>query len=179
MIRIAEGEDYVSISKLYAYYVENHAYSFEYSPPKDWEFLLRMIDIQAFFPFLVYEDENHEILGFSYAHRYHEREAYQWICETSIYTKFGMTGRGIGRALYEVLLPILKRQGFTKALAIIGCPNEASEVFHQKMGFSLLSTFSDMGYKLGQWHDIKTYELVLNEAVVGMEPPVSFESQML
>jgi L-amino acid N-acyltransferase YncA len=37
--------------------------------------------------------------------------------------------------------------GFVKAIAVLGCPNEGSEIFHQKMGFSLVATLPDIGFK--------------------------------
>ena len=171
--RIATTYDAKDLVKIYAYYVENFPYSFEYEAPSVKEFTERIAETLQFFPFIVYED-NGEILGFAYAHRFKERKAYQWVCETSIYVKNGSKMKGIGTALYRTLLPILKKQGFVKALAILGCPNESSEIFHEKMGFTFLATLPDLGYKFDCWHDVKYYVLYLNAMTDNMKPPIAF-----
>ena len=173
IIRDATINDSYELSEIYKYYVENFPYSFEYSAPSPEEFSKRITLISGKFPFLVCAD-GAEILGFAYAHQFKERKAYQWICETSIYTKNGCTQKGIGTMLYAKLIPILKEQGFTKAYAVLGCPNEGSEIFHKKMGFSLMATLPDIGYKQGSWHDIKYYALELNKSGSDMPEPIEY-----
>jgi len=175
LIRLATPDDAKELSEIYAYYVNNFPYSFEYEAPSVEEFSKRIAEILKFFPFLVCE-ENTEILGFANAHKYAERKAYQWICETSIYVKHGLVQKGIGTALYQKLLSILKKQGFIKVFAILGCPNEGSEIFHKKMGFTFLATLPDMGYKFGCWHDIKYFVLHLNSISDTMNEPIAYSS---
>lgn len=134
LIREVNIDDAAALADIYKYYVDNFSYSFEYVAPSVGEFARRINEIAKIYPFFVCEDQG-EIIGYAYAHRFKERKAYQWVCETSIYVKKGCTQRGIGRLLYENLLSALKRQGFTKAIAVIGCPNEGSERFHQKKAF--------------------------------------------
>jgi len=173
LIRFATSDDAKELSEIYAYYVASFPYSFEYEAPSAEDFAERIAETLKFFPFLVCE-ENNELLGFAYAHKYKERKAYQWICETSIYVKHGLEQRGIGTALYQELLPILKQQGFIKAFAILGCPNEGSEVFHKKMGFTFLACLPDMGYKFDCWHDIKYFVLYLNSMADNMNEPIAY-----
>jgi L-amino acid N-acyltransferase YncA len=173
IIREVNIKDAGPLSDIYRYYVDNFSYSFEYVAPSAGEFADRIADISEKFPFLVCED-NGELLGFAYANKFKERKAFQWVCETSIYVKNGCMQKGIGKLLYENLLAALKLQGFLRAYAIIGCPNEGSEIFHRKMGFSLISTLPDIGYKLGSWHDIKYYVLELNPIRNDMAEPLEY-----
>jgi len=174
-IRLATVADAEELSRIYAYYVENFPYSFEYEAPSAQTFVERIEDVLRFYPYFVCEEAaGGEILGFAYAHAYHERKAYQWVCETSIYVRHDTRRGGVGRALYGRLLPALQKQGFTKAFAILGCPNPASEAFHARMGFQLLATFPDMGYKLGAWHDVRYYVYEFNRAAPGMREPVAY-----
>ena len=173
IIRDATVNDGNELSKIYKYYVDNFPYSFEYVAPSSEEFSKRITLITENFPFFVCEDCG-EILGFAYAHQFKERKAYQWICETSIYIKNGYAQKGIGAILYAKLIPALKRQGYVKAYAVLGCPNEGSEMFHQKMGFSLVATLPDIGYKHGSWHDIKYYVLELNKFIDDMLEPIDY-----
>lgn len=172
-IRLAGIGDAAALLEIYAYYVERFAYSFEYEAPSIEEFTERIVQTKQEFPYFVCEEKG-EILGFAYAHQFRERKAYQWICETSIYVKNGSAQKGVGTLLYQKLLPALKRQGYAKALASLGCPNEGSERFHQKMGFSLIATLPGVGYKLGGWHDIKYYMLELNPVKNEMKDPVPY-----
>lgn len=172
-IREAVVNDANALSEIYKYYVDNFSYSFEYIAPSAEEFAKRIVDISKKFPFFVCED-NGGIVGFAYAHQFKERKAYQWVCETSIYTKSGCIQKGVGSMLYSKLLPALKKQGFVKAYAILGCPNEGSEIFHEKMGFSLAATLTDIGYKHDSWHDIKYYVLELNPFRDDMPEPIEY-----
>ena len=173
IIREATVNDGNELSEIYKYYVDNFPYSFEYVAPSSEEFSKRIMLISGKFPFLICE-EGGEILGFAYAHQFKERTAYQWVCETSIYTKNGCVQKGIGTMLYAKLMPILKKQGYVKVYAVLGCPNEGSEIFHEKMGFSLVATLPDIGYKHGAWHDIKYYVLELNKFRDGMTDPIEY-----
>lgn len=172
-IREVTSADAAALAEIYKYYVEHFPYSFEYDPPSPEEFAYRIHAVLVEYPFFVCE-ENGEVIGFSYAHQFGERKAYQWICETSIYTRMGCSQKGVGRLLYEKLLPALKAQGFVKAYAVLGCPNEGSEIFHQKMGFTYEATLPQVGYKLGGWHDIKYYSFVLNEWNENMPTPLAY-----
>ena len=44
-----------------------------------------------------------EILGYAYAHRYHERAAFGWDAETTIYVRQDKKRAGLGKLLYEAL----------------------------------------------------------------------------
>lgn len=173
IIREADINDACSLSDIYKYYVDNFPYSFDYAAPSDDEFARKITDVSGKFPFFVCEEDG-EIIGFAYANKFKDRKAYQWICETSIYVKKGCIRKGAGKLLYENLLAALKRQRFVKAFAILGCPNDESEKFHQKMGFSCVSVLSNMGYKLGSWHDIKYYVLELNQICDDMLEPLEY-----
>lgn len=172
-IREVSISDAEALTDIYKYYVDNFSYSFEYVAPSAVDFAGRIEEIVEKFPFFVCED-NGEILGFAYAHKFRERKAYQWVCETSIYVKNGCRQKGVGKLLYEELLHALQKQRFVKAVAVLGCPNEGSEVFHQKMGFSLVSTLPDIGFKHGAWHDIKYYVLELNTFRDDMPDPLDY-----
>jgi phosphinothricin acetyltransferase len=173
IIREVKINDAGALSEIYKYYVDNFPYSFEYIAPSADEFAERITEISGKFPFFVCEDDG-ETVGFAYAHLFKERKAYQWICETSIYTRNGCTQKGVGSMLYAKLLVALKQQGFVKAYAILGCPNEGSEIFHKKMGFLLEATLPNIGYKLGSWHDIKYYALELNPCREDMPEPLEY-----
>lgn len=174
-LRIAAPGDAPALLAIYTPYVTGSCYTFETEPPTEEEFRERMRGIQRFFPYLVLE-ENGEILGYAYAHFFHERRAYQWLCETTIYVRQDCRRNGCATKLYNALLRILAAQGFCDAVAVLGCPNLPSERFHEHMGFSLAMTYPQAGYKQGAWHDVKYYVKHLTARQEQPSDPVPFSS---
>lgn len=150
MIRIATEQDVPAILAIYAPYVENTTYSFEYDVPCSRSFLQRFLDITRQFPWLVWE-ENGEILGYAYASPPYTRAAYSWCAEPSVYIKEEAQGRGIGRKLYAALEAILLEQGYQVLYSLITEENTGSVKFHEVCGYTHKVTFSDCGFKFGRW----------------------------
>ena len=162
MIRFACHGDAAALAAIYRPYVEHTTYTFETVPPDAEEFCRRMDEIQTGFPYLVYEEDG-QVLGYAYGHRFAVRAAYNWVCEVSIYIRRDAHGRGIGKALYTKLLDMLKKQGYLKAYAIITEANTNSLAFHHALGFTTLATFPQQGYKMGQWLGVTYCVLSLGE----------------
>lgn len=174
-LRIAAPGDAPALLAIYTPYVTGSCYTFETEPPTEEEFRERMHGIQRFFPYLVLEEDG-EILGYAYAHFFHERRAYQWLCETTIYVRQDCHRNGCATKLYNALLRILAAQGFCDAVAVLGCPNLPSERFHEHMGFALEMTYPQAGYKQGAWHDVKYYVKHLTARQEQPADPVPFSS---
>lgn len=153
-IRIANIEqDAKHILEIYEPYILNTTVTFEYNKIPLKIFQQRMKIIMQQFPWLVYEEKG-EILGYAYASSFHEREAYAWDCETSIYIKQECKKKGIGSQLYKVLFELIQRQGYYNLYALIAMPNPASISFHKKHGFQIDGIHKKTGYKFGQWIDL-------------------------
>ena len=123
-IRLATPEDAAAIVALYAPYVQNTSVTFEYEVPSVAEYRARIEEITRFFPFYILEEDGVPA-GYAYAHFFHPRKAYQWVCETTIYVGEGFHRKGYATRLYERLLRTLRAQGFCEAIAILGCPEPA------------------------------------------------------
>jgi phosphinothricin acetyltransferase len=162
-IRLATPEDAEAIAAIYAHYVEHTPISFEVAPPAVNEMRRRIERTLPRFPYLVCETDG-GVVGYAYAGRHHERAAYDWSCEVSVYVKHGMHRRGIGRALYAALLALLRRLGYYNALAGITVPNDGSIGLHTAMGFRHAGLNSNVGYKDGRWWDVAYMEVGLQEA---------------
>ena len=149
-LRFASPEDAAALLEIYRPYVEETTVSFETEVPSLAEFRRRIAEIAVRFPYLVAEDAS-GILGYAYAHPFHERAAFQWFAEVSVYVRRDMRGKGVGRALYSGLLPLLRLQGIQTVCAVITIPNDPSLSFHKAMGFQQNGLLPDAGYKLGIW----------------------------
>lgn len=159
-IRLATPKDADSILKIYAQYIHTPI-TFEYILPTEDQFTQRIQAIYQEYPYLVYEEVG-QIIGYAYAHRYMEREAYQWDAEPSIYLDQNVVAKGIGRKLFHVLLNFLKEQGIKTVYSRVTVPNEKSEKLHQSFGFAKVATFYNTGYKCDQWQDMAVFEKQIN-----------------
>ncbi len=168
-IRAAEPtRDAAACAAIYAPYVETTPISFEERPPDAREMATRIERVTAGHPWLVAE-EGGEVVGYSYACRLHERPAYRWAAEVSVYVETARRGRGHGRALYEELFDRLRRQRLQVAWAGITLPNEASVRLHERLGFVRTGVSPRIGWKRGSWHDVSWWQLELVPA--GADPP--------
>lgn len=163
-LREARPADAAAMLAIYAPYVEKTNISWEYETPSLQEFATRVAAHQQDgFPWLVAQDEQRNVLGYAYAGRFGGRKGFDWDAECSVYLSEAARGNHIGTALYELLLQILKKQGYAKALALLTYPNEASAAFHKKLGFQEEARLDKVGYKNGEWRGLSYYTLTLNE----------------
>ena len=174
-IRPATVADIPQILEIYAPYIENTAYSFEYTVPTLAEFTLRFETITRQFPWLVWEEAG-QVLGYAYGSAPFERAAFGWCAEASIYLLPEAQGRGIGRQLYQQLEEILKAQGYCKVYVLITTENTASVAFHEAVGYTYTATLPGCGWKFGRLHGIIWMEKQLNSVELSMQPPVSANS---
>lgn len=179
LIRTARPEDAAALLGIYRWYVENTALSYEYAAPSEDEFRGRIINIMKQYPYLVAEQAG-EILGYAYASKYREREAYAWNAETSVYLHPDARGKGTGKMLYTRLEELLRAQGVVKLMASITMPKDGysdfgSLRFHERMGFKLAGRFENCGYKFGCWYTTAIMDKFISEARDNMAPIKTFE----
>ena len=98
------------------------------------------------------------MVGFSYAGGYRPRPGYRLTRETSVYVAEEARGQGLGRRLYDDLLPRLEADGIHVALALIALPNDASVALHEACGFAHLGTMLEVGRKFDRWLDTAWYQ---------------------
>jgi L-amino acid N-acyltransferase YncA len=166
-IRLVEEKDAAGILEIYRPFVEDNAVTFENVVPDEQEMIRRILTVLQKHVWLVclYEEK---VVGYAYTSTYREREAYQWVAESSIYLHANHRQRGIGRILYHALIALATMQGYTRLYGIMTVPNPASQTLHESLGFRPFATFQDSGYKLGAWHATQWFELVLDSS--GQEP---------
>ncbi len=176
MLRIATEADVPAMLDIYAPYILNTTYSFEYTVPDEEAFLARFREITSQFPWLVWEEEG-QLLGYAYGSApFGERAAYAWCAESSIYLRPDAQGRGIGRRLYAGLEALLSCQGYQRVYALITSENTGSLAFHSRVGFVPRAEFVRCGYKFGRWLGVHWYEKVLSSVEFPSNPPASWLS---
>jgi phosphinothricin acetyltransferase len=102
-------------------------------------------------------------LGFAKAGPWKARGAYAWTVEIGVYVDTGARGRGVGRALYDALLPMLREAGFRTVIAGIALPNDPSVRLHESVGMERAGVLPKVGYKFGAWRDVGYWVLHWND----------------
>lgn len=139
------------MSEIYRPYVERTAISFEAHAPDAIEMKKRIQTSMQRHVWFVCE-YNRNIIGYAYAGKHNERDAYQWVAETSVYVHEKFHRKRIAHALYGALHDALQLQGYVLLLAGMTLPNDASAAFHRAMGFKPFATFERIGFKFNTWH---------------------------
>lgn len=160
ILRTVGPEDAAAIAAIYNEYVLHTTYSYETEAVSVEAMRGRIEAIAADYPYYVYEQEG-EIIGFCYAHPFHERAAFRYTLETTVYLKRGCTGRGLGRLLMLPLIEECRRRGYHTLLACLSDENVASEKFHESLGFRVCARMHETGYKFGRWVGLTDLELHL------------------
>ena len=174
MIRAATTADAEAIAAVYAPYVLETAVSFEEVPPTAQEMAARML---PGLPWLVATDAD-AVIGYAYASPHHGRPAYRWGVDVSVYLEAAVTGRGLGRALYAALLPVVTRLGYVRAYAGVTLPNDASVGLHEAMGFTAVGVYRAAGFKLGEWRDVGWWQLSLQSPPQDPASPLPWDGEL-
>ena len=160
VVRDAMPTDAVKCAALYAPYVAETTVSFEEEPPDAAEMGRRIAAAQVHHAWLLAERDGW-LVGYAYAGPFRARWAYRHTCEVSVYVDASAHGQGIGRTLYTVLLDRMRVAGMRLAVGGATMPNDASERLHRALGFEVVGTFREVGFKQGRWCDVMWFQKTL------------------
>ncbi len=127
IFRLAQVGDAKEIYDIYAPYVENTAFTFEYEAPGIPALMDRIINTMNTYPYIVCLIDGH-VAAYTYASRHMVRAAYQWNAELSVYVDGRFRGMGIGTALYTAIIEVLKLQNVQNIFACISRDNTSSRL---------------------------------------------------
>ena len=172
-IRRARADDADFIAATCRPFVEDHWASFETVAPSPAVIAERLSNAGDQYPWLLAEDS--DPLAYAYASPHRSRAAYQTSVDTAIYCAASARGKGVGKRLYRKLLETLTAQNFVMAFGGIAMPNDAFVGLHKAVGFELIGTYPDVGYKHGAWRDTTWWSKRLAPPVLPPAPikPVS------
>lgn len=162
MIRMLQSEDVSSCLSIYNWYIRSSTATFETEILTEDAFRERIRSVMEKYPWIVLEEDG-RVLGYAYLSAFHERYAYRFTCDISVYVERGCTGRGYGSALMKAILSLAEKDGYYLAVSLITEGNTASEKLHEKCGFRKNGTLHGCGYKAGKWLGISWYVKNLRE----------------
>ncbi|MFG2722526.1 GNAT family N-acetyltransferase [Streptomyces sp. NPDC048416] len=103
------------------------------------------------------------VLGYATSSPFRAKAAYATSVEVSVYCAPDATGRGIGTLLYRSLFEALAGEDLHRAYAGIALPNDASVRLHERLGFTHVGTYREVGRKFGRYWDVAWYEKELGQ----------------
>ena len=153
-IRPTVEADLPVITAIYANAVATGTATFEIEPPDLAEMKRRFERlVTGGFPYLV-AVQDQTVVGYSYAGPYHQRPAYRFTVEDTIYLAPSTHRQGVGTALLQQLIAQSEARGFRQMIAVVGnSENIASLRLHERAGFKLVGTTENVGFKFGRWLD--------------------------
>ena len=152
LIRPATRDDAEAMNTLYNPLIVDNYVSFAYEP-FTLESRLAWWDARApELPTLVLEVDR-AVVGMSFASRFRPKEAYNSSPETTIVLDEAVHGRGWGTRLLGALVDELAERGFHRAEALISLPNDASVALHTKLGYRIVGTMTEVGFKMDRYWD--------------------------
>lgn len=170
-IRRATSSDAPFIAQTYRPFVEDSWSSFETRAPTAEDIAARIEQAADQYPWLIAESDKQ--LGYAYASPHRTRAAYQTSVDTAIYCAQSARGKGVGKVLYQKLIDVLTAQHFVMAFAGVSMPNEASVSLHRSLGFKLVGTYPNVGFKHGAWRDTTWWCRPLSDP---QDPPAALRS---
>jgi phosphinothricin acetyltransferase len=162
----AREEHLEGIASIYAVAARDTpaTFDFEGHSVARWRAMLAGADPAAGHLLLVAVDDAGAVAGYAKSGRFRDKPAYDSTREVSVYIDEAARGRGVGRALYDVLLERLSRCGVRLAVGGVTEPNPASTALHLACGFTRVGTFEGVGTKFGRLWDVTWYQRALGEA---------------
>lgn len=112
--------------------------------------------------FLILESTE-EVIGWGIIKRYSDRFGYRFCCETSVYLKRKFLRQGFGSMLKKALIEKCRELGYRHLVGRIFAKNKASIEYNLKLGYEIVGTQKEIGYKDGKWIDVTIVQLILRD----------------
>lgn len=159
-IRLVAPTDAGAIAAIYNQFIVGSTATFETEPLSVASMESRIASLMKEGIYLVCEKEG-QVVAYSYAHPWKERAAFCHTWETTVYVNPQHQGQSIGRKLMEELIDRCQQAGCHALIACITAENEGSRRMHERLGFTQVSLFKEVGYKFNRWLDVADYELII------------------
>jgi L-amino acid N-acyltransferase YncA len=153
-LRPFKWQDVPAIAAIYAHHVKTGVATFDTEVPGETfmaEKFGHMVDLGH--PVITAERDG-QVIGYAYASSFRPRPAYRFTCEDTLYLAPEAVGQGIGTALLNQLITQSQAFGFRQMIAVITAEGKQSVALHHKLGFKILGTYPELGFKFDRWLDI-------------------------
>lgn len=113
------------------------------------------------FPVIGIEDASGQLLAFGSYGAFRAFPAYKYTVEHSVYVHPDHRGKGLGREVMRALITAARENNLHAMVGAIDAANAGSIALHEGLGFRLVGTLPQVGFKFGRWLDLAFYQLLL------------------
>ncbi len=110
--------------------------------------------------FVLKEDD--VTIGWGIIKRYSDREGYRFACETAVYLTESNVGKGYGTMIKKHLIEVCKQLDYKHLVAKIFARNKGSIIYNQKLGYSIVGTQNQIGFRNGNWVNIVIMQYIID-----------------
>ena len=152
-ILLATVKDYAAIAKIYNEYIKGGGATMDEVLKTESEITHWVTNFNDRERLFVLKKEGITI-GWGIIKKYSDRTGYRTTCETAIYLTPLEKGKGYGTFFKKYLMQICKELGYRHLVAKILGGNAVSIAYNQKLGYTIVGTQKEVGFRDGQWQDV-------------------------
>lgn len=104
---------------------------------------------------------DNKVIGWGIVKRYSDREGYRFACETAIYLTKSELGKGYGSFLKKFVIEQCKTFNYRHLVAKIWAKNKVSVDYNIKLGYTIVGTQKNIGFRNEEWLDVVIMQLLL------------------
>ena len=161
MIRDAARDDLIAIADIYNQYISD-TQTLDLEARTDAENQEWFDAHTDAYPIIVYENSG-TIKGWACLSPWAKKPGYRFTAEITVYVDPVHQRQGIGRQLFDAIINRAGDIGYHSIMSRITQGNDVSCKIHDDLGFTLIGTMREVGYKLDRWFDVHIYQLLLEK----------------
>ncbi len=163
IIRKGNFDDAAEMARIFNHYVRTSTaiFSNKELTAEEMRRKLEILGVGTSFPFLVSVNDNGELTGYCYAHRWMPDPVYDHSWELTMYLSKDHLGNGLGSRMFKQLIDECIKGKAHVLVANITEGNTPSEKMCLAEGFREVGRMPEIGYKFGAYHTDVIYQKIL------------------
>lgn len=102
-----------------------------------------------------------KVIGWGIIKKYSDREGYRFACETAVYLTSSEMRKGYGSLMKHFLIDKCKILNYHHLVAKIFAINKASIEYNLKLGYTIVGTQKEIGFRNGEWQDVVIMQYII------------------
>lgn len=103
------------------------------------------------------------VIGWGIIKKYSDRAGYRFAGETAVYLSQAHLGKGYGTQIKKYLIEQCKALSYRHLVAKIFASNQVSIQYNLNLGYTVVGTQKEIGFRNGQWQDVVILQLLLDQ----------------
>ncbi|MDX2301653.1 MAG: GNAT family N-acetyltransferase [Microscillaceae bacterium] len=160
-LEAAHPRDYAAIATIYNEYILEGNQTMEEKTHQAWDILQWTSKFNEREQLYTLK-RGDEVLGWGIIKRYSDRAGYAKTCETSVYLRKNELRQGYGTWLKRKMIEKCRELGYHHLVARVLAHNLSSIEYNRMLGYEVVGTQKEIGFKNGRWVDVVIMQLILD-----------------